>query len=282
MIAAFYNKDYFPGVKDVLVVGHSAGGQTVQRYAFATGIDKTYKVRYVIENPGSYAYLDTTRAMLPNLTLPTCSACISSDIATAKYDFKLVTRDQEQLCPKYNYWKMGYDDANVYVKKRTVKTVRDEYKLKNIWYLLGTNDTCNTELGSCGCEDNSLDTGCEALMQGFCRFQRGVIFYQYLQNYYNTTGVHNMSFVEGLAHDGCGMLNSDKSIDAMFPDRPAPTQTPSDIPTETPTETPSSSPSPSPSAPSTGDNDTEGESSGAGTLGVISAVLVLVATILYM
>lgn len=45
MIAAFYNKNYFPGVKDVLVIGHSAGGQTVQRYAFATGIDKTYNVR---------------------------------------------------------------------------------------------------------------------------------------------------------------------------------------------------------------------------------------------
>jgi pimeloyl-ACP methyl ester carboxylesterase len=220
MVAAFHNKNYFPGMKEVLVVGHSAGGQTVQRYAFATGVDVNYKVRYVIENPGSYAYLDISRAVLPELTLPTCTACISEEIMTTKYEFKNANRSQEQDCPEYNDWKMGYEDGNLYSELRSAKTVRDEYKNKDISYILGTNDTCNTELGSCGCNDNSLDTGCDALMQGYCRFQRGVIFYQYLQYYYNTTGVHNLSFVQGLAHDGCGMINSAESILAMFPINP--------------------------------------------------------------
>lgn len=216
MVAAFFDKTKFPGVTEVLVVGHSAGGQTVQRYAYASGIDKLYNVRYVIENPGSYAYLDTTRAVLPNLTLPTCSACNQNDIMTAKYEFALASRAQEQSCPTYNDWKMGYPTANVYLKKRTLATVRAEYKTKNVWYLLGTNDTCNEEMGDCGCSDNSLDAGCAALMQGFCRFQRGVIFYQYLQHYYNAS-THNMSYVEGLAHDGCRMITSSESLTAMFP-----------------------------------------------------------------
>lgn len=77
----------------------------------------------MVENSGSYAYLDTMRAVLPNLTLPTCTACLYDDVTTTKYEFKLATREQEQSCPKYNYWKMGYEDANLYVKLRSMFSI---------------------------------------------------------------------------------------------------------------------------------------------------------------
>jgi hypothetical protein len=169
MIAAFYNKAYFPGLTNVVIIGHSAGGQTVQRYLFslvitfltlfftffhlfspfftffhlfftfsspflpfltslsvskyavATGIDANYTVRYVAENPGSYAYLDTSRAILPSVGINgTCYAwCNATEIVQTTYSFALVTTAQEQNCTDYNDWKMGLYDGNVYLDLRS-------------------------------------------------------------------------------------------------------------------------------------------------------------------
>ena len=50
----------FPNLKTVVVVGHSAGGQFVNRYA-AGGAgcpNPLVEVRYVIMNPSSYLYVD--------------------------------------------------------------------------------------------------------------------------------------------------------------------------------------------------------------------------------
>jgi len=70
------NTKLFPNMKMVSLVGHSAGGQTVQRYALSSkiqpansplttdahpriSIDKT--VRFVVANPSSFTYLDNRR-----------------------------------------------------------------------------------------------------------------------------------------------------------------------------------------------------------------------------
>eukprot|EP00929_Paragymnodinium_shiwhaense_P109601 TRINITY_DN76073_c0_g1_i1.p1 TRINITY_DN76073_c0_g1~~TRINITY_DN76073_c0_g1_i1.p1 ORF type:complete len:579 (+),score=80.41 TRINITY_DN76073_c0_g1_i1:70-1806(+) len=72
------DKKKFPKMKDVLLMGHSAGGQTLHRYAFMThlkppfmstpedvannrGFRKDIDVRFVIANPSSYVYLDKNR-----------------------------------------------------------------------------------------------------------------------------------------------------------------------------------------------------------------------------
>ena len=54
-----------PGADLISVVGHSAGGQTVQRYALSTALPPAIRtglaLRYVVANPSSYGYLDSTR-----------------------------------------------------------------------------------------------------------------------------------------------------------------------------------------------------------------------------
>jgi len=78
MVLILSNIDKFPKMRRIVLAGHSAGGQTVQRYAMVThlrpqklandltlsemksvrpGID----VRYVVANPSSYGYLDSMR-----------------------------------------------------------------------------------------------------------------------------------------------------------------------------------------------------------------------------
>mmetsp|Transcript_57682 Transcript_57682/g.122723 ORF Transcript_57682/g.122723 Transcript_57682/m.122723 type:complete len:601 (+) Transcript_57682:81-1883(+) len=68
----------YPNLQEILLMGHSAGGQTLHRYAFAThlkppeistkedvekklGFRNDIDVRFVIANPSSYLYLDTNR-----------------------------------------------------------------------------------------------------------------------------------------------------------------------------------------------------------------------------
>src|SRR5262245_35539170 len=72
------NKDTFPNLKAIVLAGHSAGGQYVNRYSMANRIHETLGVpiTYVVSNPSSYAYLDATR--------PTADAASFTEFAGAE------------------------------------------------------------------------------------------------------------------------------------------------------------------------------------------------------
>eukprot|EP00932_Pfiesteria_piscicida_P000926 SRR837773.10906.p1 GENE.SRR837773.10906~~SRR837773.10906.p1 ORF type:complete len:604 (-),score=130.86 SRR837773.10906:91-1902(-) len=72
------NREKYPKLKEILLMGHSAGGQTLHRYSFAThlkpphlsteedvrlkrGFRSDLDVRFVVANPSSYLYLDKHR-----------------------------------------------------------------------------------------------------------------------------------------------------------------------------------------------------------------------------
>src|SRR5262249_15680665 len=56
-------RDAFPNLKSIVVAGHSAGGQYVNRYSMANQIHDTLglPITYVVANPSSYAWLDNSR-----------------------------------------------------------------------------------------------------------------------------------------------------------------------------------------------------------------------------
>ncbi len=56
-------KQAFPNLKHIVVAGHSAGGQFVNRYEMANQVHETLgvPVSYIVANPSSYAYPDNTR-----------------------------------------------------------------------------------------------------------------------------------------------------------------------------------------------------------------------------
>jgi hypothetical protein len=70
-VALLSDRARFPHLDEIVLVGHSAGGQCVQRYALSTkrpppapaAADSVVspEVRYIIANPSSYAYLDKPR-----------------------------------------------------------------------------------------------------------------------------------------------------------------------------------------------------------------------------
>ena len=59
---------HFPNLSDIVILGHSAGGQLVSRYAASNTIEDTValehgiSMRYLVMAPSSYVYLDGKRA----------------------------------------------------------------------------------------------------------------------------------------------------------------------------------------------------------------------------
>src|SRR5205823_11878188 len=54
------NRKAFPNIRAIVVAGHSAGGQFVNRYEMANQVHDALgaPITYVVANPSSYAYLD--------------------------------------------------------------------------------------------------------------------------------------------------------------------------------------------------------------------------------
>src|SRR5687768_13406225 len=56
-------KEIFPNLKSIVLAGHSAGGQYMNRYQMSNKVHDTLglPIMYVVSNPSSYAYLDPIR-----------------------------------------------------------------------------------------------------------------------------------------------------------------------------------------------------------------------------
>jgi len=85
-----YLQAKYPSIDTLVIGGHSAGGQTVQRYAVAQPTDSSPH-RYIIANPSSVAYFTAER---PNCNTTSTCACISPGY-------------EDTCCSKFNDWKVS-------------------------------------------------------------------------------------------------------------------------------------------------------------------------------
>ncbi|KXT07836.1 hypothetical protein AC579_1884 [Pseudocercospora musae] len=86
LISYFDDKTLFPNLKQIVVAGHSMGGQMAQRYASVSTLQTASPVTYWIGNPNSYAWFSTDRPL-----------------STA-------------ACAKYDKYREGYADYDTYVR----------------------------------------------------------------------------------------------------------------------------------------------------------------------
>jgi hypothetical protein len=70
LLAHLNNKQLYPNLQSIVLFGHSAGGQFVNRYVAISKYDSPLPVTYVVSNPSSYLYFDSSRPA-PN---PECKA----------------------------------------------------------------------------------------------------------------------------------------------------------------------------------------------------------------
>lgn len=185
ILAKLADRKLFPNLKQVVVFGHSGGGQVVQRYAIAVKGDQVLLregigVRYVVANPSSYAYFTKQRPE------PAIAA----------------------TCEGYNSWKFGMDDRPPYLAAPTPAVLEQAYVGRRVIYLLGTLDTNPNH--------PALDKSCMAEAEGAYRYARGHAYAAAMQARDHGTPNHSVWDVPGVGHEGGKMLNSPCGLTAVF------------------------------------------------------------------
>lgn len=185
ILAKLGDRRIFPNLKQVVVAGHSGGGQVAQRYAAAGKGEATLSrqhidVRYVVANPSSYAYFSAERP----------------EPAIAK------------SCPGVNNWKYGMDERPPYLADASPATLEQRYVERDVIYLLGTLDT--------NPEHPALDKSCMARAQGPFRYARGHNYAAVMAKRDHGTPNHKLWDVAGVGHDGDKMLTSKCGLAALF------------------------------------------------------------------
>ncbi|MFK5976234.1 MAG: hypothetical protein QM493_06975 [Sulfurovum sp.] len=184
MITTLSDENLFPNLTDIVITGHSAGGQFTQRYAFTSQIDKSLdkNFHYIIANSGSYLYLTNERVDNNGFSIPYTT------------------------CSSYNEYKYGLDNPYAYFVGEDNELLKNQYISKKVIYLLGTDDT-NI--------DTNLDTSCEANLQGDNRYERGLNYWNYI-NYLYFTNNHLLLKVKDIGHSKTGIYSSTNGKMALF------------------------------------------------------------------
>jgi hypothetical protein len=184
----------FPNLRAIVLVGHSGGGQLLNRYAIVgkqVGMlgSMGVHVRFVIANPSSYFYFSDDRPL--------------SDGSFAPF--------RGSSCPNFNHWRYGSVNAPPYVGDTSAaawESLERNYAAANVIYLLGADDTDPAQV--------DLDTSCAGEAEGPERLDRGKAYFRYLRNRHGQDFRHQLWMVAGVAHVGSRMVDSPCGIAAIF------------------------------------------------------------------
>jgi pimeloyl-ACP methyl ester carboxylesterase len=186
-IGQFADLARYPGLRDVVIAGHSGGAQVAHRYAIVgAGCNVAgVRCRYVIANPSSYVYFDSMRPYTDGVLRP-------ADITA---------------CPGVDDWKYGVQRAPRYAASASFDALETRYAASDVIYLLGQQD--------CDPHHDALDRSCAAAAQGSHRLARGRSYFSYLEGRHAGLG-HRCLEVAGVGHNGAAMLGSHEGVRALF------------------------------------------------------------------
>lgn len=187
LVTAAVGSGRFPNLRELILTGHSAGGQFMQRYAMMNRLEASLtglSVTYAPANPSSYAYLDGRRPQSGGFATPGSASS----------------------CRDYNRWKHGLDRLPAgYLSTTGAAAARAQYRERTVVYVIGTSDT-----GSSG-----LDTTCMGNLQGQNRLVRARNYFDYVATYYGTQP-HQKLEVRGVGHSSSGMFQSSTMRRLLF------------------------------------------------------------------
>lgn len=182
-----FDKAQFPKLNQVVVAGHSMGGQMVQRYAL---LKKTKKydqnMQFWAGNPGSYAWLTDNRPY-------TNDSCVD---------------------PLQWHYGIGGNQTKItkYARKDVVtnrQAVVDRFLSRKMHLALGLLD------------NGAGDTHCEARLQGGNHLDRGSQFAIQISGISEANGwpaSHTLDYIVGVSHQDYAMMSSNASLQRIFYD----------------------------------------------------------------
>lgn len=182
MIARLSDDKRFPNLREIVIAGHSAGGQIVQRYAVVgktPALDGRGRilVRLIVSNPSSYFYFSDWRPF------------------------------PQRNCPEFNEWRYGLRGAPNYVTGNVVE-LEARYVRRHVVYLMGTADVNPTE--------SDLDRSCGGEAQGPYRFARAKEYLGYIGRRHPEGTAQTYAFVAGVPHDNRRMFTSSCGLAVIF------------------------------------------------------------------
>jgi pimeloyl-ACP methyl ester carboxylesterase len=189
-------RDLFPNLRAIVVTGHSAGGQVVNRYAAANKVESSLgvPVRYVVANPSSYLYLDGRRL--------SSGACSEKGGCTGEFR----EYADRANCTTYDNWHYGMQRRAGYAASVSDEDLRSRLVARDVTYLLGGLDTLPLF---------GFDESCPAMAQGSSRLARGMAYWNFLRNEYKAK--HRLVIVPNCGHNGRCMYTADQALPLLFP-----------------------------------------------------------------
>lgn len=180
----------FPNIETIVLVGHSAGGQFINRYAAGGRAPGRVSIpsMFVVANPSSYLYIDNRRWVLQAqgfgwvLTIP-------------------------GGCGKYNDYKYGLDKLNPYMSKTGIPEIKNNVHSRNVYYFVGENDIKRGDL---------LDDKCPAERQGLTRFDRACKYNRYIRVFPAWHDNVEFRIIDSVAHSASDMINSTEIRKVLF------------------------------------------------------------------
>ena len=188
IVQIFLDLARFPSLNEIVVTGHSAGGQVLHRYAATgraqEGARADVAFRYVVANPSTYLYVGPERATDPSgeaFAVPGGG------------------------CFDYNEWHYGLEDRNSYADALAADTIRALLARRDVRILVGDADTL----------DASLDQSCGANLQGANRYVRGRLIVRFMDSLH-PDNAHVEMVVPGVGHSSRSMWTSQVGLQALF------------------------------------------------------------------
>ena len=189
----FADHTRYPDLRTVVLVGHSAGAQLVQRYAAVGHGEQALSalgihIRYVVVEPSSFLYFDNLRP-------------------SAAGGFKAV---DPATCPGATQWRYGLENAPPYVSGQSAQVIEAAYAARDVVYLAGTadNDPNHSE----------LDRSCSGELQGSDRLGRSISYMNYMRMRHPTNLHQSLVLVPGADHDSKHVLANSCSLPVLFSD----------------------------------------------------------------
>lgn len=187
----------FPNLKSIVILGHSAGGQMVNRYAagsrfeFETARARGIEVRYLVMAPSTCVYFTTDRWVQGTEGQFGRPSWAPSD---------------------FNDWGYGVSRLFPYHRRHgvTADWMRNNYASRKVLYLVGEEDIDPT--------DPSLATAPGAMLMGKDRLERAGVYMNYLRHLFGGTVEQTQRFesVPRAGHSGRALMTSRAGMDFIF------------------------------------------------------------------
>ena len=255
----------FPSLRQVSIIGFSAGSQFTSRWAFGSRVGDAadlapsngVPVRLFISDPGTYLFLDSTRPAAA------CRPLVDTGVgAPPCANFSAPAPSEVAACnTTWDEYKFGIAPGNfgalneymaVYDSNATARAeALARFARKDARFILGAADACNCNaqgyanaaycfpreggaplnctpdaFGGAGCCDtwpdattsNAMDAGCEAMVQGSNRLQRGLLYVQHLNRVFpaRAAGPYVALTVAGMGHNNSGLYAFPGFVDLAF------------------------------------------------------------------